>query len=208
MTSLPDETNGRRFSLLDGMVLIAAFAVCWMVPRTFKALVPVETYRIYDIRQYAQIILASWLMVASVSLATLTLIVPKPDGRERFRHPGVLAMVLVALTWAFDMAQTGVQGLMLRWTTGKTFENGAFWPLFGPIYDATFRAGLAVLAGWITLVLLGAGRPSRDWLDRSGRVLGWIWVVWGPLAWVIEYQTIFNRSDLLNIQYLNVHFHF
>ena len=198
MTAPPDESTARRFGLLDGMVLIAAFAACWMVPRTFKALLSPETYKIYDVRQYAQIVSACWLMAASVSLALLTAIVPKPAGRERFRRPGAMAMVLVSLTWAFDLVQTGVQDLMLQVTTGTSFSDGAFWPLFGPIYDASYRAGLAVLAGWVTLALVGVGRPSSDWLDRSGRVLGWIWVVWGALAWVVECQTLVRHNTALS----------
>ena len=60
-------------------------------------------------------------------------------------------------------------------------------------------AGLAVLAGWVTLALLGA-RPVFPRLARSIRPgprldLGRLG---RPFAWVIEYQMVFNRSDLLN----------
>jgi hypothetical protein len=204
MASSPDgppeslEGRSRRFSLIDGMALIAAFAACWVVPRTFRALVPAETYKIYDVRQYAQIVGSSWLLAISVALAISAVLVKKPGGRDRFRQPGALAMVLVVLTWAFNSIQTGIQGGLLKLTTDQSFSNGAFWYLFGPIYDTSFRAGLAILAGWVTLSLLGLRQPSPNWLDRSGRIVGWIWIIWGLLAHVIEYQTFVRHSTALS----------
>jgi hypothetical protein len=204
MTSAPvepivhDEESRRRFTLLDGMALIAAFAACWVVPRTFRALVPQDTYKIYDVRQYAQIVGASWLLATSIALAISAIFVPRPGGRDRFRQPGALAMVMVAITWAYDAIQTGLQGALLLLTTGNSFPNGPFWYLFGPIYDASFRAGLAVLASWSTLSLLGLRRPSPNWLDRAGRVLGWTWVVWGLVAWLVEYQTFIRHNSALS----------
>ena len=193
-----DEPGERRFGLLDARALIAAFAACLVVPRTFRALIPAGNYKIYDVRQYAQIVGATWLMAFSVALAISAVFVAKPGGRDRFRQPGALAMVLVGLTWAFDAIQTAIQGGLLVLTTGKSFSDGVFWYLFGPIYDASFRAGLAVLAGWATLSLLGLRRPSPNWLDRSGRAVGWAWLVWGLVAWVVEAQTLIRHNDALN----------
>jgi hypothetical protein len=70
-------------------------------------------------------------------------------------------------------------------------DDGAFWWAFGPIYDLAFRAGLAVLSGWLTLVLTGRWRPAEGWLDGSGRFVGWGWIALGFVAWVIEYETFF-----------------
>ena len=69
-----------------------------------------------------------WLMVASVSLATLTVIVPKPGGTGEVPASGpALAMVLVVLTWAFDVVQTGVQSPDApAGRRAKFLENGAF----------------------------------------------------------------------------------
>jgi hypothetical protein len=193
-----DEATLRRFTLLDGMALIAAFAASWVIPRTFMALVDPSTYKIYDVRQYAHIVGASWLLAASMALAISAIFVPLPGGRERFRQPGVLAMVMVAITWAYNAIQTGIQGALITLTTGKSFSDGAFWYLFGPIYDVSFRAGLAVLASWATLSLLGLRRPSPNWLDRAGRVLGWTWVIWGVLAWFVEMQTFVRHNTALS----------
>jgi hypothetical protein len=37
-------------------------------------------------------------------------------------------------------------------------------------------AGLGVCLGWIMLVWLRQWRPERSWIDRSGRLLGLLWI--------------------------------
>ncbi len=170
----------RRFTVLDAMVLIAAVAFCLVIPSTFRTLLPARTYRGYDVRQYWLIVGSSWLLVASLALAILAVVVPLPAGRRRFRQPGVLAVVLVALTLAFNEVQTLGHGATLYLTVGEAFDN--FWWVFGPIYDLAFRAGLAVLSGWLTLALMGRWRTAAGWLDSSGRFVGWAWVALGLVA--------------------------
>jgi hypothetical protein len=180
------------------MALIGAVALCLVIPRSFRALVnPPRRYWIYDIRQYWLIIGSSWLLAVSLALATSAVFVPRPEGRRRFRQPGIIAVVLVALTLAFNEVQTLGHGLTLYLTTGKAFDVGAFWWIFGPIYDMAFRAGLAVLSGWLTLALTGRWRLAAGWLDRSGRFLGWVWVALGLLAWVIECENLFVPSNVI-----------
>jgi hypothetical protein len=189
--------RGRRFALLDAMVLIGALALCLVIPRTFRALIPARTYWIYDVRQYWLIIGSSWLLAVSLALAILAVFVPRPAGRRRFRQPGIAAVVLIALTIAFNEVQTLAQGVTLYLTVGKAFDNGAFWWIFGPIYDLAFRAGLAVLSGWLTLALSGRWRSSAGWLDRSGRFVGWVWIALGLVAWIIEGQTLFLPPNVI-----------
>ena len=79
---------------------------------------------------------------------------------------GYAAVVLVALTLAFSDVQNLGHGATLTLTVGKAFDYGAFWWIFGPSYDLAFRAGLAVLSGWLTLSLIHRWRPAVGWLDR------------------------------------------
>ena len=184
--SVDDGAPVRRFGLLDGMALIAAFAACWVVHRTFKATLPARMYKSYDISDFVLMHVGAWLLALTVALAASVAFVPRPGGRDRFRRPGALAVLMVTLTWAFNVVQVAIQAGCNRLLVGKTFDDPAFWWLFGPILEVPPRAGLAVLAAWVTLALLGSWQPSKDWLDRSGRVLGWIWIVWGPLRWISE----------------------
>jgi hypothetical protein len=189
--------RGRRFVLLDAMVLIGAVGLCLVIPKTFRALLPARNYWIYDIRQYWLIIGSSWLLAVSLALAVLAVFVPRPAGRRRFRQPGIAAVVLVALTLVFNEVQILGHGVTLYLTVGKAFDDGAFWWIFGPIYDLVFRAGLAVLSGWLALALTGRWRSAAGWLDRSGRFLGWVWVALGLVAWIIECQTLFVPPNVI-----------
>ena len=188
---------GRKLTLLDVMILIAALAVCLATPGIFRALLPGQTYWRYDYRQYWLIVGSSWLLALSLALASAAVVVPQPEGRKSFGRPGVLAPVLVVLTLAFNEVQTLGHGVTLYLTTGRCFSDGAFWWVFGPVYDAAFRAGLSVLAGWLTLVLVDRWRPTEGWLDRSGRWVGWLWVVLGLTAWVIECQDLYVPTHVV-----------
>jgi hypothetical protein len=44
------------------------------------------------------------------------------------------------------------------------------------------HAGWAVVVSWLTLALIGRWRPEPSWVDRWGRVLGFTWIVIGPMA--------------------------
>jgi hypothetical protein len=190
--------RGRRFALLDTMVLVGALAFCLVIPRAFRAsVVPAQRYWIYDIRQYWLIIGSSWLLTVSLALAILTVCVPRPAGHRRFRQPGFMAVILVAMTLTFNEVQTLGHGITLYLTVGKAFDDWAFWWVFGPIYDLAYRAGLAVLSGWLTLALTGRWRSAVGWVDHSGRFLGWAWVALGLVAWIIECQTLFVPPNVV-----------
>lgn len=178
------------------MIAIAAFAACLVVPRLFRALVAAETYRIYDTRQYALMIVAWWLLLASLALAAAAWLGPRRSARRLARCPGVLAATLACLAPLYELARIAGLGLALKLTTGTAFQDNLFWWIFGPPYQAAGPAGLLVLGGWIALRLTGAGRASPDWLDRSGRVLGLLWIVLGLAGPAFEAQTLFLRSNL------------
>jgi hypothetical protein len=44
------------------------------------------------------------------------------------------------------------------------------------------HAGWAVIVAWLTLALTSHWRAEPSWVDRSGRVLGCIWIVIGLVA--------------------------
>jgi hypothetical protein len=57
--------------------------------------------------------------------------------------------------------------------------NPADWQIAGLW---TSRVGIAVAAAWLTLALNGRWCPERSWIDRSGRVLGVLWIGMSVLA--------------------------
>jgi hypothetical protein len=42
--------------------------------------------------------------------------------------------------------------------------------------------GVSVAASWILLLMSGAWRPERGWIDRTGRALGCFWIATLPLT--------------------------
>jgi hypothetical protein len=46
------------------------------------------------------------------------------------------------------------------------------------------RIGFAVAGAWLALWLSGRRRPERMWIDRLGRVLGWLWLGLIVVLWV------------------------
>jgi hypothetical protein len=102
---------------------------------------------------------------------------PRPSRRHAFRQPGTAACLAVIVA--------GSLSLVANW-------RSLVVPLFGnPItyfLHGLLRLGYSVLLVWLTLALAGVWRPSPDWIDRSGRVLGvflivvYLWSNFVPLV--------------------------
>jgi len=45
--------------------------------------------------------------------------------------------------------------------------------------------GCAIVAAWTIQAMSGRWRPSRDWNDRLGRILGYFWIATIPFAWFL-----------------------
>src|SRR5262245_6194688 len=161
----------RQLTLFDTMVFVAAIAECLVIPHQFRSWLPDELFQLYDRRQYGLILAAAWLSVLSLALALVAIFGPASRPRRRFYNAGTLAAVMVMLTLTYATVQVTGHGLVLLASVGHAFEMRAWW-VFGPIYNTAQFAGLAVLAGWVTLALTRTWRTSPDWLDRFGRLLG------------------------------------
>jgi hypothetical protein len=51
--------------------------------------------------------------------------------------------------------------------------------------------GVAVASSWLLLLVSGRWRPEPSWIDRSGRVLGWIWIAILPLTCWLDFHVRF-----------------
>jgi hypothetical protein len=118
------------------------------------------------------IVLASPTM-ASLSLALLAseFILRRRKLCERSRCPGFAAngvTVLVMIMRIVHMLALNPDALSAsRFVT--FFDYGFFWP-------ATSEIGEAVLICWITLACTGCWRPEPNWIDRTGRIFGVVWI--------------------------------
>ncbi len=175
----PDTPAKLRFTILDGMVLIAGSAVCCLIPRIheWSILRFDQTIQIMSRSSTWSTITVYWAMVASATLAALEAFGPRPSGSRRFRRPGALAMLMVAISWAYHEIQVGISIVRHHLTSDLTYMNESWEWVFAAVHDTSHAASLMVLGCWVGLILAGAWSPAKDWLDRSGRVVGGLWII-------------------------------
>jgi hypothetical protein len=106
---------------------------------------------------------------------------PRPRRRRLLMQPGLIAAVAV-------LSVLTLESILLF---GSAWFDGRFnfmrperineFVVNGVVLLA-HHAGWAVVAAWLTLVLIGRWHPERSWIDRWGRLLGCAWIVVGPVA--------------------------
>jgi hypothetical protein len=171
----------RRFTLLDGMILVAATAVGYAAFQSLSHLIGIgdilEALRemvasgaigelIALLTLIALPVMVSWTLV----LIPLRLIGTRPRWRRLARQPGLVACLAVATALGFLAMIAGVALLEIGRDNLAGFEDVAIFlpPPF---------LGLAVLASWVTLVAGRRWRPEPSWVDRLGRALGLLWIL-------------------------------
>ena len=113
------------------------------------------------------------LMSLAVALMVAGLLPPRTRRTEICRQPGFVACWVTTLVMAISavvMLAMNPDGLTHLDRFLLCFNFGYFWPTTGQI-------GFGVLIAWTTLALAGCWCPERNWIDRSGRVLGVVWIV-------------------------------
>jgi hypothetical protein len=99
------------------------------------------------------------LLVASFCCICLRLVPPRPPWGTLFRQPG---------WWA---CLGSILGVLLGYADEALFEN----PVPSIIVPAT--VGLA----WLVLAVSRKWQGERSWIDRTGRLVGLLWIVTIPI---------------------------
>ena len=125
-------------------------------------------------------VLVNWIVLPSpllVSLAVVLMVAgllpPRGPRMKICRQPGFVACWVTTLVMAIDAVDMLVMNLDYHSRLEEfllCFNFGYFWPTTGHI-------GFGVLIAWTTLALAGCWRPDTSWIDRSGRVLGVVWII-------------------------------
>ncbi len=118
------------------------------------------------------IVLASPLfMSGSLALLVARLLPPRPRRSDVFRQPGFTASWVTALF-------IGIHTLTMFMLNPDKLSNLEFIQCFdyGYFWRASAESGGGVLVAWMTLALAGCWRAEPNWIDRSGRVLGAVWI--------------------------------
>lgn len=159
------------------MAMVAATAVGLALHRAFWAQAPpfVQARDLRGVLLRVMIFLTP--LAAMWTTATLALQLRPPQRRWRriFLRPGAAVCCAAASTLVVGVAVLG-----FGMETGTPYFLISTLMLFG----VPTAAGNAVGATWVLLILVQGYRPSADWGDRLGRVLGLYWMAWLPmLAW-------------------------
>jgi hypothetical protein len=190
----PSLDPNRRFRLFDAMVLIAALAPglvmgqCYVRCFTVLAnLVSTEriNVRVMGPREWAYACVPMLVML-TLALGPMGLVVPRSRFLRRARRPGLIPGYVAALGLAAALVRTVHDRL-----TSFAITHYADVGILGPgetfslrVVAAKNMIGAGVALSWLILWLGGGWRPGRTWIDRTGRVLGWLWIVGGLAMWV------------------------
>ncbi len=121
------------------------------------------------------------LALALLNLTLLCSALARRVDRSRLRggSPGLFVHAAVA-----TIVLVGVASWASEWSLGALFKDrpGFYqqrWRselLFGLHISFRQNAAIAVVAGWLALVIVGRWNPERAWDDRLGRLLGLLWL--------------------------------
>jgi glucan phosphoethanolaminetransferase (alkaline phosphatase superfamily) len=182
---------GRRFTLLDTMILVAATACGLGVDGALNALIRSANGldsmdmlgSLFGARKYPVLAVLSMMMTMPVAaawtlaLVPLGLLRPRPRLRRLARQPGWMAACAFSLALAFSSVV--FVGLVAVIGPTQSIALIDVSPLLAIIFAP------AIGATWLSLIVGRRWRPERSWLDRSGRALGVFWIVLGIAGPVI-----------------------
>jgi hypothetical protein len=193
-------STSRRFTLLDGMILIVALGLVlgaarwlredgsvWSLFLAFKTDFAWEWDR-FDFLATALLVCAMTIAVPT-TLAALVMRLRQPRHRWRklARQPGLVACLVPLPSLAAALMFTVLNVLSVNQTT-PVFKNGTTYAQQASVWVQGFAewgallGGFAVLVAWSTLILGGRWRPEPTWLDRLGRLIGMVWIVLALVA--------------------------
>jgi hypothetical protein len=181
---------GRAFGLADAIILIAAtstgFASHRVCTARWAGLGQIPFFRqpdlwvieiLYQIMTWVPLWLGPW----TAALLILHLRRPRASSRRLVRQPGFVSSAAATSVLAAGVVAVFLVLAIRCLPTWRLAYWGAFsWPLFFHCaFDLQLPTlmGAAVAGSWLTLRLSGGWRPEPSWLDRTGRILGYIWVM-------------------------------
>lgn len=203
---MPDKIR-RRFTLFDGMVLIAATAVGIVGMRAVKdyfhqfafafvsvrdCLERINMLVLFDINMLVMFQLPL-LLAWTAAILVLRLLRPRPARRHLTRQPGLIACLTVTAVAALAALSLGAALLVFsEWANPRRmlsdFASDA--PEFLLVFAPVIQTGL--LCSWMTLAVTGRWRAEPSWIDRAGRLIGIVWLTGFP------FTAVFWLTELLN----------
>jgi hypothetical protein len=174
----------RRFHLSDAIVLVVAAALMLSADRAVGKLWTshistsgtIPSFDAWETRRMA------WTLgLALLNLAMLCSTLARRVDRSRLRGgaPGLFVHAAVATAILAGVASWASHSSLGAMFEGRPGFHQPQWRgelLFGLHISFRRDAAIAVLAGWLALVIVGRWNPERTWDDRLGRLLGLLWL--------------------------------
>lgn len=168
----------RRFTVSDGMVLVAATAVGFGVARYSELRVNGNGITL-SIMARVQVWLSFVGLFLTFALLTLRLWRPRPDLRDLFRQPGFAANFAVMVT---IVVRLFVSWCVYRSMMPSVISRGSYvWDFFAvrfvavtPVFDESIAC--PIVSVWLVMALGGRWDAEPGWVDRAGRALGVFWI--------------------------------
>src|SRR5262249_30562253 len=132
------------------------------------------------------LVLIPLLVTWTFTIVLLRCLQPRPHLRRLPRQPGLAAcgatILALGVTHLGFLAQCAVglivmgQVLAIPWTSAPDY-------FFLQIAPSTVPIACAILAAWLILAVTGMRRPEPTWIDRTGRILGVLWIAAAICQW-------------------------
>jgi hypothetical protein len=186
----------RRFTLLDGMILVGSIALGLAPLRwrgdyggdgVWEGLKWTVSNFAWNASYFDHVIpdIVFLVMPLTLGMLVLRLRKPRPRWRRLVRQPGFLASLALVLGWVVAGAMTLVDVFWSGISFDKTPTASDLWwywmhddfAIAGPLL-----AGFAVVVAWSTQFLVGRWCPEPSWIDRLGRIIGVCWIALALLA--------------------------
>lgn len=183
-------TRVRRFTISDFMILIVIFAVWFFYIRWFfesNRYIVRPRHRMYA--NYWGVFL-SLLFWSSVALLILRMRKPRASVLRISRQPGFAACVAVVVCFLTHNLVYGVNALV---TLSRLPDRGTMPRLQNITRNmidgalSTYEVASGIMLLWFYLAVSGRWRAEPSWIDRSGRLVGILWLIALVLNWVEFY---------------------
>jgi hypothetical protein len=163
----------RRLGLLDAMIVILALAPAFVILRSRCELLGQQGSPNYLHTTGAFIAVChAFLMALTAALTVIGLSGRGPRLRARLRRPGMAACIAATAAIVVMTSRMSIKTYSMM----SHLDSFRVEDLCYQITDEQVRPGFAVVGAWFMLLVSAAWRPEASWLDRAGRLLGWLWI--------------------------------
>jgi len=181
--------TSRRFTLADAMILIAATALgltptrtilnIWEpLPQVFSPGLSSAVERILIARHVSVPCAAAWMLAVLI----LRAIRPRPAWQVALRKPGFLGCVIGSIIALASAVLSIFPWLVLR---GNSAEKLSAEELLLTLVFVPAMVAASVGAVWLCLLFTKQWERSADWVDRLGMIVGWYWIIAGPIGFLL-----------------------